>query len=540
MFTKFKKLVFLGVLLAVLPGGVISPVAAQEDGVFDPRLFNWITSNVSPVTHMPLSFYISKELKLGVYEEMGSSDSLTGIIERMIVEEGISIYDAALWQMVLAHKGGFDNLKKANHLVQIYWEGHLNELVNIRAGAEWQPFVYKMDRPYAVTSDLNEKGRRGFLFRIFNAHGRYNTTDPLDGKSTMEDFPNWPTIHWEDWKPIAGENAWVVLAAMHLRARKNDSAQGGEGEQTYYKDVELKLAEEITRAALFLQAKNGGIRMAPMGTYYTRLKNAAEISLEGVERQLDDYAEKRDERQRADLNLLRILGRAYPEDFSWYYFEISTENNLSWYAALRMLYQVTDKDVYQRAMDRMEVYFQSCWNAEEKYFYQGMHEHPGRWESNTEFFASDVQNWAIGVLGPEKIDAWFGEGAAMDLWEKTKALSGYKHEGRQVQGVGYTRESDRLSVEWTAGAILASRRLKEYYKDINPEWADTAARDAVRMRQHLEEYRRDFSGQQSAYAYSSQRGWIPFGWFSHTPDVMSLASTCWVMLIDAGIDPFYL
>jgi hypothetical protein len=44
---------------------------------------------------------------------------------------------------------------------------------------------------------------------------------------------------------------------------------------------------------------------------------------------------------------------------------------------------------------------------------------------------------------------------------------------------------------------------------------------------------------QAAFSYSSQRGWIPFGWNSHDPQVMSLASTGWMMFADTGIDPFW-
>src|SRR6185503_9352296 len=136
-------------------------------------------------------------------------------IERIIVDQGVSIYDAALWQMALVASGDKSDLERAETPVMYYWKGMLGEL-DIRTGYGRQIFVYDPARPEDVTSDLMEEGKRGFVFRILNAHGRYVSPDPWDGKSTYAGFPNNPVIHWEDWKPIAGENAWVVMAALRI------------------------------------------------------------------------------------------------------------------------------------------------------------------------------------------------------------------------------------------------------------------------------------------------------------------------------------
>jgi hypothetical protein len=55
----------------------------------------------------------------------------------------------------------------------------------------------------------------------------------------------------------------------------------------------------------------------------------------------------------------------------------------------------------------------------------------------------------------------------------------------------------------------------------------------------MEKLRYQISGTQAAYSYSSRRGWIPFGWNSHDPQVMSMASTGWMMFVDAGVNPFW-
>lgn len=60
------------------------------------------------------------------------------------------------------------------------------------------------------------------------------------------------------------------------------------------------------------------------------------------------------------------------------------------------------------------------------------------------------------------------------------------------------------------------------------------------MRRGIETYRQQVSETRSAYSYSSRRGWIPFGWFSHDKEVLSLVSSCWVLLHDKGFNPFRL
>lgn len=471
----------------------------------DTKLVNWIKANVSFTTQLPLSFYIPRDQRDSVYAQMGDLNSVAGIIERMIVAEGLDIYDGAVGQMVLTMIGGKENLEKACYPLEIYWRGYLGELQTIRAGYPVQPFIYDPRNPLAVSSDLSRRGQRGFIFRIINAHGRYNTRDPLDDKTVFVNFPTWPTVHWEDWKPVAGENAWVVLAALQLYHQKYFDATS----QSYKKvesSLELQLAEELARAALFLQSETGGIRMAPLGTYREVWEPPTNYHIENT----------------------------------WWYHQISTENNISWYAAFRMLYRITQKEIYHQAMKDIERFFKVVWNKEENYFYQGMTFTKKRWQANVEHFALDVQTWSIAALRPEKIDSWFGEGTAYHVWQKAKHLAGAFDTKGHLLGVGYTREHDRISVEWTAGAILAVNEMARYYKDSYFAWSHELRQEAQTMREGIEAFRRELSSHQAAYAYSSKRGWIPFGWNSHSPEVLSLASTGWVIMIDNHYNPFHL
>lgn len=467
------------------------------------KIINWIQADRSPRTGLFYSFRITPEQKSLAYQKMGEANSVAGIIERVIVEEGLDIYDGAVGQIALTVAGGPENLKSAERPVEIFWQGELNQLHNIRAGYPQNGFLYNPEQPDVVPSELSARGQRGFIFRIINANGSYLSADPLDGKRELQGFPTWPAIHWEDWKPVAGENAWVVIASLQLYHQKHWAPQTAQYNQDL-QSTEWQLAEEIARAALILQTEIGGIRMAPLGTY----------------------------REGEDENSAN--------QGSWWYNQISSENNISWYAALRMLYQISGDQKYLTAMNQIENYFKQVWNQNGNYFYQGMNFKDNRWNPNDENFALDVQTWALSAFGPQKIEEWFGEGSSYRLWSQSKTFSGVFDEKQQLIGVGYSKENDRVSVEWTAGAVLAAREVANYYQLSHPDWSAEAARDAETMRVGIETLKKDVNDEQIAYSYSSKRGWIPFGWYSHSPEVLSLASTGWVFFIDRDFNPFYL
>jgi hypothetical protein len=466
-------------------------------------LLRWMRFNISAETGMFKSFYISPDDKSSVYAGMGGANSVGGIIERTIVENGLDIYDGAVAQIALTLSGVKSDMALAQKPVAVYWKGALGHLFNIRAGYPMNNFVYDPAHPEMVASDERAYGQRGFVFRIINANGDYLSPDPIDGKTSLEGFPTWPDIHWEDWKPVAGENAWVVIAAMRLFHVQWFDEKAGRY-LPYGDSLELKLSEEIARAAIKLQSDTGGIRMAPLGTFR--------------ENEPDSTAGKG----------------------QWWYNQISTENNLSWYAAFRMLYQVTGKDIYRQAMRGIERYLRRVYSTDEGIFYQGMSFVDGTWRVNRSDFAVDVQTWGILSLGVKCLDEWFGDGASYGAWLKVKENSSSRDKAGQLLGVGYTHEHDRVSVEWTAGAIMAVKEAAEYYRREHSDWSDQLDRDAHSMRAGVELLRQDLAGGMSAYAYSSKRGWIPFGWNSHDPRVMSLASTGWIFLVDREFNPFFI
>jgi hypothetical protein len=553
-----------------------TPIVFSQSSIdsSDLRLFNFIKTNVSPVTGLPYSFYISQKDKSLAYHRMGSPGVLEGIIERTIVHEGFDIYDGAIYQIVLSMAGGQENLNQALRLDRYYWQGAVGANWNIRAGYPICRYIYDPKNPRCVSSDLKRVGERGFIFRILDADGNYLVTDPLDGKKFLAGYPNSNRLHWEDWKPVAGENAWVVIAALQIYHKKYFDETRGAYDQ-HPDSVELKLSREIARAAMILQSETGGIRMSPLGAH----------------RNLEDEE----------------LGSFTEHD--WWYNHISTENNLSWYAAFRMLYHITGEAQYKTAMDGIQRYLQFVWDAKRGFLYQGAYFAGGRWRlandysdilkkkltsirsikgtildpSNKEgvwqetsssqvrlkadadlkeagirkiagkdsekmlailkrsyYFAEDVQNWSIACIGPKNLDTWFGEGTAWRIWQSGRRRSGVFDKDGRLLGIGYTDEHDRISVEWSGGAMTALTELADYYKNKNPRRALLALDDKYSMRRSMENLRRDISSTRAAYGYSSRRAYINFGWFSHDPQVLSLTSTGWMILVDAGFNPFWI
>jgi hypothetical protein len=270
--------------------------------------------------------------------------------------------------------------------------------------------------------------------------------------------------------------------------------------------VELKLARELARAAMILQSHSGGIRMAPLGTNRT----------------------------------LSADEQKYFTSGNWWYNHISTENNISWYAAFRMLYEITNDPQYKKAMDGIERYLRFVWNPAEGYFYQGAYYIGGQWVPTNEHFALDVQTWSIACLGPQTLDEWFGQGTAWRIWQAGRAHSGVFDAQGNLEGVGFTDEHNRISVEWSAGAMIALSGLADYYRNSNQERLAQALADKFSMRMYMNHLLFNLPQNRAAYSYSSRRGEIPFGWNSHDPQVMSLASTGWMIFVDAGFNPFWL
>jgi len=434
-------------------------------------------STVEAKTGLPASFQPTAEDLAAIHDPD----------EKRVLEDGLVIYDGAVIAELMVLLG---NMGMADKFITVLWENSLPGYQRIvggyNAGSAGQEFVYDPADPASVSS--YEKGLRGWRFKIIDQSGMWEKNG----------------VKWQQWQPIAGENAWVTMAAMQVYHKKYGATVKADA-------TELMLAKELARVAIKMQAGNGGIRMAPIGTWSSQEEPGTPVS-----------------------------------EQVWLYNEISTENCISWYGAFRMLFQVTGDQQYKTAMDKLEGYFKSVYDPATGTVAQGMHYNGNSWEKNAPF-ATDCQTWLIASLGVSKVDAMFGEGASYKMWQKTRETAGVFDQRGNLLGVDFTdfRQVGRpamVSVEWTAGAITAAREMKAAYGAAYPDRAQSLQKDIDSMRAHVETLKIVRNGV-TAYAYSSAYGETGHGWRA-AGRMPSSASTGWMAMVDAnggeGFDPFFL
>jgi hypothetical protein len=495
---------FLTVTAATLASAALPPESAWPQvpqTSLLPRVVRWmewnrhVYSNVAGDTWarntpgIPKSFEVLRANAQAVWNS--TEDTLEGAIERMILNRGISVYDGAIAQLNWMLCG---DLEKSRALHATYSK-ELSPSVFLTLRGEYRQ--NDPSRPFRYSEDDRGKlpSGKGWLFRLWS--DVWAQIDPKTGTP----------ITWMDWKPIAGENAWAALASVHLFTKRRQD--------------ELSLARELADIALLMQVPDastngmpvpsGAIRYAPLGTFGPN------------------------------------------------FYEVSTENCLSWLATFRMLHEVTGERKYLDALLGIERYlYDTAWNRERQVFVQGFHYDPARkrWIPNDRF-AADCQSWAVLVLGPERLDQWFGAATAVSLLYKLFSEAGVESgEGanRELRGIDFSnyRQLGReamVSVEWTAGAIMAARRVARYVRNNRDQTtADRLLALADSMHRYLLSTRVErgdmvafpyATGKAAAGKRSAQR-FTGFGWFAPVEEVMSLASTGWMALLEMDFNPFFL
>lgn len=428
--------------------------------------------------------------------------------------------EAAELQFLLQNKTEKTGLPKSFYVPPGYWE-HIeskidneenkNERIlatygqNIYDGATWQIALAMMGETEKASEQTDRllSGKSGNLsLRANNKDFRYGDRqlqmeDGLFFRMISDEWGNadpltGEIVGWMDWKPILGENAWAALIGPLQVAHFKYKGQ------IPLDSSEVKLALSILPALKALQSPTGGIYHSTWGVW-----------------------------------------EKSPHD-------ISTENNASLYAGLVMLKQVLEKTEDTTHLSDVNDLIQGIERYFRDYAYDpelgiisqgGLYndpKHPNQFVRSPDF-AVDVQTWGITVIGPDKIDEWFGKGTAYNIWQKTKELGG-DYENGKFKGVGYTHDpSAVLSVEWTLGAILLTRVLDRY------EPKDDLKEDASLMREAIEALKEKvtLNGQEAvAFHYADKRYYIPFGWWSNK--IPSTTSTAWAMMIDRDFNPFIL
>ncbi len=105
--------------------------------------------------------------------------------------------------------------------------------------------------------------------------------------------------------------------------------------------------------------------------------------------------------------------------------------------------------------------------------------------------AVDVDTWGVAALGADRVDRWFGFGAAYRMWKGLRSwgrLWKQLHavgrgllglDGNGQDAVGHYRQGV-LSAEWTAGAITMVRNMIEHYHTTPEESVNPCRRPTIR------------------------------------------------------------
>jgi len=379
----------------------------------------------------------------------------------------------------------------------------------------------------------------------------YMLTDPLAGLYgyTWRATPAGPNpdpaqywnlagvIHWNDWKPITGENVWgAILGPLQQLFIKNCSHIRKFGT---FADApgEVQLAVSVMPAVTALVSPLGSLYHCPLGA------------------------------------------KMYPPDPDEET-NVSNENNFSAYAAFKALYFILDtfyisggdqvlddaKTMVGKIIAGLDNWFGTyllpAKIAGKDVISQGGHvtfDGQYKYQQGDQAFAVDCQTWGLLVLGQKKFDAAYaGKGVtAYSVWQNAKALAGY-YIGGVLAGVGYTTSAsqngtapDVWSGEWTWGAIFMCRKVAaEYRKAGRGDYAASLEADAASMVQYMKQEVKVCEDDpvwcpggglvlpDGSYLYANKRFFIPWGWYANP--IGATSSTAWAVCDDWKYNPFML
>jgi hypothetical protein len=499
--------------------------------------------------------------------------------ERVNVHNGTNIYDAAVWQIAVvlgSVVNGFVNFIDADayHLAT-----HQNRVL-VDAESRVALVSTPLGKRATTSSDLYryndhvvQNPKSAYSFRM--AAPAWLADDPLmDSRYSSlvtagempRDNPQYRRgrIVWTDWKPVTGENAWAYLLGP-LHAAYIHYVVGQTGKCVPFEELAVRNALEILPTFAAMQSALGAVYYAPSHT----LKNDGDEPVDphyvSVENNFSLYA---------GLQVLRATLQA----------ELTNDTHLtqddrgrihSALALIRTMVSGGQLLDHRPTAGLLSFFRNAAWNGSG--FVQGGFANDPTlkrpWVPVLRPRAVDVNTWGVAALGADRIDEWFGFGAASRIWSEVKSWGAYGV-GHTLWGVGYSDQDGNgtnpdgtykqgvLSAEWTAGAIVMVRNMIRHYGRAPRSSVDVAGAaqyerglredesamlDAVQSLRFDRYQSTDFPGKPAdyqnlivqaskPYLYASRRYRVPFGWYANP--IPSTASTAWIIMLADDFDPF--
>jgi len=428
-------------------------------------------------------------------------DQYTFETEKFISIGGLNIYDGATWAIALAILG--EQATARQYQTGVVMNGKTCQFKNIRGDSACKGVILQ-----GQCSDPNQAGVCGFCYGesttqpFANAWSFRAITDywALQGTVDLRCPDQGHPWIWNDYKPVLGENAWSnILAPLQVATIAFGSINAIPAD-----DMAFKLALNFVQSlSSMVEAQTGGIYYSPKNTL------------------LDPHTD-------AGFNL-------------------SVENNSSLLAGLKALLHIFRiRNLYNEWVPQIislitgiEKFIKASYDPSLQYFRQGGTVVNGNFQWNN-LFSVDCQTWLMSVVGPRKINGWFGAGTAELVWNTTKKMGGYHYTvwDNSVEGLGFTNngEDQCFSGEWSAGGINMLRIFAAELGD--PKYTKEGENMRNQIEYKLTEDQTIDGINCRAVKYANKRYYIPFGWWANPLD--SLASTTWSVFLDSQYNPFYL
>eukprot|EP01013_Petalomonas_cantuscygni_P020775 TRINITY_DN3945_c0_g1_i1.p1 TRINITY_DN3945_c0_g1~~TRINITY_DN3945_c0_g1_i1.p1 ORF type:complete len:686 (-),score=180.94 TRINITY_DN3945_c0_g1_i1:1159-3216(-) len=577
-------------LTSPYPKNLLYCLRSFTSGTGIPHSYNDQVPSDPPYSYWATQTYLS----VGAIDPYGNKlalDSAIAVQERTLTKYGLNLYDAATWEMALA-------LWNLHDVAWMYERGTLYTSttgpMGRNKGAPGGVIDIRGDHKDFKYGDMKASGDSlmklpvvgnqthfdelddgtpakepskeiagAFYYRIIAP--KYQLIDPMLGNYANEFKVPWPSndtttpwnvygmIHFNDWKPITGENVWSAMIGpiqtLYLATDGNftNTTCGNPASPVAcdFKTWEttpapIQQAISILPAFKALLSQLGSIFHCPWGS------------------------------------------KLYPYDENEGT-NVSNENNFSAYAALIMLQTVLknytggtsadDKLSYaiqttDELVTAMDVWWDKHLLNDKDVLPDGYKVVPqGGHIIGTTYtpvpvadfggLAVDCQTWGMTVLGAERVDRVYGKRMAYNIWQAAKKWAGYyKQNGTVLAGVGYTDlagsnssivpQSDIWSAEWTFGAINMAQRLAQDYNTMGDAAAtQSLMHDAQSMYNEVTKLwdpeDRDKSGlmfPDGSFVYANARFFIPWGWYANP--ISSLCSTSWSVMQARNFNPFEL
>lgn len=457
-------------------------------------------------------------------------------IERAMQQQGLDIYDGAVWQIALAI------VAKTNP--QVYLDdviGYKNFMVTgVTSGFQ----SYYAFKNYTYNGVTMPTAKNAYLLKFISPTWA-NNYDPINDCN----------MTWPEWSAVTGEEAWsVLIGPVQSLYLINDGAHNPDWASSGEASDFLQLGKNALGAIKQMQAPSGGV-----------YRN---VALPGEPQDLDISLENNFSLY-AGLSILEqgLKARIASLKTQLNLLKASKDKMTQLKAAQSQQIIASDEadiDTINTIKKRMVQFFAgqggvSVYNTTGKYFYTSVN-------GNTPYtkdFAVDVQTWGATVIASTKKDVndsndpdllqtminTYGPDVMYNILQMAIIRGGYLDStNHNLLGVGFTAQTStdpwyELSGEWTFGAINAAIVLADHYKKDTDKYAILTA-EAKKMLAGVTMETSNLEGSLNSptsrinYLYANKRILIPFGWYSNK--VPSTASTAWSLMVNSCFNPFEL